>query len=163
MNTQRRAAHSPQQGVGDFLWGVLAALFVGGMAGVWIGVSARGAELLGMPAWTYDFAAFAGLGAVGLLWAANRLGDAKDAAMVSRMCGAFFAVGACVFFLAGFFDDQRASGPVNFAKLARSLQRFIAWSALVGAPAIAFLTNACVVVGQVRRANAYTRSRNGFR
>jgi hypothetical protein len=72
MAAQHHPTPSPQ-GIGNFLWGVIGSVLLGGMLGGWITLSTRGAEFLGMPAWTYSFTAFACVGSAGLLWAADAL------------------------------------------------------------------------------------------
>jgi hypothetical protein len=152
MSKTTQPARAPE-GLGDFLWGVLAAMMVGGMLGTWIGISARGAELLGMPAWTYDFATFAGGGALALLWAAKRLGDQGDAAFATRTAAFAMVGGACVFFLTGFFGNDVGGSSrqgVDLDAMRQTLGHWIAWGTLVLVPGVAFLCNAGIVVSLAR-------------
>ena len=122
---------------------------VGVSLAVWAGISARGAELLGMPTWVWYFALIACAGSALFYGLAHKMGDTSGVRIASIGCGiGLLAVGP-LFFLTGFVDGLKPlsggeSDPFGRARLV--LGPLIAWLSLVVVPGIAFVANGCVVL-----------------
>ena len=150
------------RGVGDFLWAIYGMWTIGAGLAFMSVLTTRGAEVLNMPTWAWFFALIASVGAAAIYGVAKVMGDTKDVRFVSMACGLIVFALSGVCFMTGFFDAGRepvaaASGLIDFGDAARKLGRFIAWVALVGAPAIAFIANGCIVLA-LRKQRAAVRA-----
>ena len=150
------------RGVGDFLWAIYGTWTIGAGLAFMIMLTNRGAEVLNMPTWTWFFALIASVGAAAIYWVAKVMGETKDVRFVSMGCGLLMFALSGVCFMTGFFDAgpeaaAAVSGPIDFGDAARKLGRFFAWVALVGAPAIAFVANGCIVLA-LRKQRAAVRA-----